>query len=297
MIRKIVFLILLIGFVWKSSAQNEGVDRTILPSIMILPGKSEYKDVRNIEIPFNLKVGMATVNDAMKNFGFDTKDFEASYAKLRRDGKLDDCDTCDIKDLFFQEATADVLVELEFEYIKTPDGNKVTVIVEAFHFSTSTSWASEVCESNYFRTPDISALTKSAINMINYEDDDGNELSYIDNFMLEIVNYLDNCMVSGAIADIRFTMDSGSGCDMNCKVNDKRLKYLLEDWVEKTAKDGEYKIQSESDNQLIVDEYRYDCDKLPSRIGRKLSRFLDELNIEFNLTRSRSTLYVTLINI
>lgn len=293
---KDIAVLILCFFCFNVNGQDAKGKVANLPSIMILPGKAEYKDVKNIDIPFNLKVGMATVNDAMKNFGFDTKDFEASYAKLRRDGKLDDCDTCDIKDLFFQEATADVLVELEFEYIETADGNKVTVIVEAFHFSTSTSWASEVCESNYFRTPDVSALTKSAINMINYEDEDGNEVSYIEHFMFEIVDYLDKCIVSGAIADIRFTVDSDSGCDMNCKIDDKRLKYLLEDWLEETAKEGKYRIQSSSDNQLIVDEYRYDCDKLPSRIGRKLSEFLDDLDIEFNLTRSKSTLYVTLIN-
>lgn len=277
--------------------QEKSNRNTVLPSIMILPGKSEFKDVKNIEIPFNLKVGMATVNDAMKNFGFDTKDFEASYNKLRRDGKLDGCETCELRELFFAEATADVLVELEFEYVETANGNKVTVIVEAFHFSTSTSWGSEVCESNYMYTNDISSLTKAAINMRNYVDDEGNDLSYIDHFMFEIIEYLDKCSDFGAVADLRISIDSDAGCDFNCKLNDTRLKYLLEDWAETNAKNGDYNIQSASDFQIIFDVFKYDCDKKPTAVGRKLSRFLDELGLEFNLTQSRSTIYVTLLKI
>lgn len=297
--KKIILLGFIVSMLCGVSAQAKRNDRIILPSIMILPGKSEYKDVKNIDVPFNLKVGMATVNDAMKDFGFDTKDFEASYAKLRRDGKLDDCDACELRDLFFAEATADVLVELEFEYIQTPAGNKVTVLVEAFHFSTSTSWASEACESNYFRGGAPSELTKAAINMRNYVDDEGNDLSYIDKFMLEIVNFLERCQEFGAIADIRFTVDTDSEHNMNGKLpqsGDKRMKYVLENWLEKTAKDGYYRIQSVSDYQMIVDEYRYDCNRRPSRIERKLSEFLDELGIEFKITRSRSTLYVMILN-
>lgn len=286
-------LILIVGFqyTWAQSTIEK------LPSIMILPGKSEYKNVGNIEIPFNLKVGMATVNDAMKDYGFDTKDFEASYAKLRRDGKLDECDACELKELFFSEATADVLVELEFEYVKTAAGNKVTVIVEAFHFSTSTSWASEVCESNYMRFDDVSALTKAAINMRSYMDDKGNPVSYIEKFMMEIVGYLESCQLNGAIADIRVSIDQDAGCDFDCKINDTRIKYILEDWAEENAKNGDYNIQSASNNQMIFDVFKYDCYKNPTVVGRKLSRFLDELGLEFNLTQSRSTIYVNLLSI
>ena len=268
-----------------------------LPSILILPARSEYKDIRNIEIPFDLKAGMASVNDAMKNFGFDTKDFKASYAKLQRDGKLDDCEACDLKELFFQEATADVMVEVDSEFVESGQGNKVTVIVTAFHFSTATSWASEVCESNRFIGAGVTELTKSAINMINYVDDLGNDISYIDHFMLEIVDYLEGCIDQGAIADIRVTIDPSAGCDFNCKFEDARLKYQLEDWVEAFALNGVYNLQSATDNQMIFDEVRYDCGKQPTYVGRKLSRYLDEQGFGFKLTQSRSTIYVTLLNL
>ena len=295
--RKIILLLVfgiksLIGY--SQGSFHKEID---LPSILILPAKTEYKDIMNIDMPFNLKVGMATVNDAMKNFGFDTKDFKASYEKLKRDGKLDGCNACDLKELFFQEATADVMVELDFEYIETPDGNKVTVIVTAYHFSTSTSWASEVCESNRFYDAHVSELTKSAINMYNYQDEKGNDISYIENFMYEIMDYLGKCVEDGAIADIRITMDSDAGCDFNCKIEDKRLKYVLEDWVESFSYNNIYNLQSETDNQMIFDEVRYDCGKQPTIVGRKLTRFLDELGIEFNLSQSRSTVYVTLLNV
>lgn len=280
------------------SSQTPGNDKLILPSIMILPGKKAFKNISSNEIPFNIKAGMATVNDAFKNFGFDTKDFEAAYNKLIRDGKLDDCDQCDLTEMLFDDAAADVLVELESEFVQTPNGNKVTVIVEAYHFSSATSWGSEVCESNYFRGAPVTDLTKSAINMYAYQDEEGEDLSYIDHFMFEIVDYLERCKEYGAIADMRFTIDADAECDMDCQLpqaDNTRLKYVIEDWLEETAKDGYYKIKSTSKNQLIVEEYRYDCDSRPSRIERKLTRFFDELGLEFEVKTGRSTLYVTIL--
>ena len=154
---KFTIIALLVVLVVQAQKSNE---RLVLPSIMIMPGEKAYKNIIDNKIPFNLKAGMATVNDAFKNFGFDTRDFEAAFNKLMRDGKLDDCSQCDLTEMLFEDAVADVLVELEFEYVTTAHGNKVTVIVEAIHFSSAPSWASEVCESNYFNTSDIAALRK-----------------------------------------------------------------------------------------------------------------------------------------
>lgn len=293
---KTQFTIIALLFVLVVQAKKSN-ERLVLPSIMIMPGEKAYKNIVDNKIPFNLKAGMASVNDAFKNFGFDTRDFEAAFNKLMRDGKLDDCSQCDLTEMLFEDAVADVLVELELEYIETAHGNKVTVIVEAIHFSSATSWASEVCESNYFNTPDVTALTKSAINQIAYEDKEGNDISYIEHFMLEIVDYLEKCSENGAIADIRFTISEDSDCNMDCKLpqaENTRLKYVLEDWIEETSKDGYYKIKSQSENQLIVEEYRYDCSSRTSKIERKLSRFLDELELDFKVKTSRATLYVEL---
>ncbi|MCL6265060.1 DUF6175 family protein [Flagellimonas myxillae] len=279
-------------------AQDKKSDRIILPSIMILPGKKAFKNLNDNKIPFNLKVGMAAVNDAFKNFGFDTKDFEAAYNQLLRTGKLKDCDRCEPLELLFDQAVADVLVELEMEYVETPHGNKVTVIVEAYHYSSSTSWASEVCESRYIRSPDISALTKNAINMVNYADKKGNDLSYIDHFMLEIVDYLDRCVEFGSIANIEFTIDSAADCDMNCKIpeaDNARLKYVIEDWLEANAKDGYYRIQTSTANQLTVDEFRYECNMRTSRIERKLTRFFDDLGLDFEIKTGRSSIFVKIL--
>tara|TARA_R110000764_G_scaffold26019_1_gene62059 strand:- start:12633 stop:13520 length:888 start_codon:yes stop_codon:yes gene_type:complete len=291
---KFTIIVLLVVLVVRAQEPNE---RLVLPSIMIAPGEKAYKNIIDNKIPFNLKAGMATVNDAFKNFGFDTKDFEAAFNKLMRDGKLDECSQCSLTEMLFEDAVADVLVELEFEYVETAHGNKVTVIVEAIHFSSATSWASEVCESNYFNTTDITALTKSAINQMAYEDEEGNDVSYIEHFMQEIVDYLEKCSEYGAIADIRFTISGDSDCNMDCKLpqaSNTRLKYVLEDWIEETSKDGYYKIKSQSENQLIVEEYRYECNSRTSKIERQLSRFLDELELDFKVKTSRATLYVEL---
>lgn len=291
---KFTILVLLIVLVVRAQEPNE---RLVLPSIMIAPGEKAFKNIIDNKIPFNLKAGMATVNDAFKNFGFDTKDFEAAFNKLMRDGKLDDCSQCGLTEMLLEDAVAEVLVELELEYIETPGGNKVSVIVEAFHSSSTLLWASEVCESNPFYTSDVTALTKSAINQIAYEDKEGNDISYIEHFMHEIVDYLERCMEDGAIADIRFTISEDSDCNMDCKLpqaDNTRLKYVLEDWLEETSKNGYYKLKSDSENQLIVEEYRYECNSRPSKVARQLSRFLDELELEFKMKTSRNSIYVEL---
>lgn len=291
---KFTIIVLLVVLVVRAQEPDE---RLVLPSIMIAPGEKAYKNIIDNKIPFNLKAGMATVNDAFKNFGFDTKDFEAAFNKLMRDGKLDECSQCDRTEMLFEDAVADVLVELELEYVETPGGNKVSVIVEAFHFSSSLFWASEVCESNPYYTTDVTALTKSAINQIAYEDKEGNDMSYIENFMQEIVISLEKCREDGAIADIRFTVNEDSDCNMDCKLpqaDNTRLKYVLEDWVEETSKNGYYKLKSDSENQLIVEVYKYECNSRPSKVARQLSRFLDELELEFKMKTSRNSIYVEL---
>ncbi len=280
-------------------ANNAQNDKITLPSIMIIPGLNQYQNLDDLDkLPFNLKVGMATVNDAFKNYGFDTKDFEAAYDKVRADLQINPCDQCELTELLFNSSAADVIVELDLEYIETEHGNKVTVIVKANHFSTATSLASEVCESNYFRTTDVSALTKSAINQINNEDEKGNELSYIDHFMLEIIDYLERCMVDGARAEMQFIIGEGSNLTMDSKISqagDQRLKYVIEDWIEANSKNGRYSISNQTINQLMVDEFRYECDSKPSRVERKLVRFFDGLDMKIEIKRNRASIYIKIL--
>jgi hypothetical protein len=279
-------------------AQKVEHDNVILPSVMIIPRVKEGQDIRTlVDLSPSIRVGMAAVNDAFTNYGFDTKDFESAFKKLMREMEVNPCDQCGMVELLFNSAAADVLVEVDLQYITSAAGNKARLIVEANHYSTALSVASEICESNMFYTEDIGALTQSALKKTKFTDAAGNRFSCADEFMKELIRFQKKLCIKGAVADLQFKIGSDSEYTMDSRIeyaDDERLKYVLEDWMEENAFKGGYKIANQTDFQMMVEEYRYPCDMRDSKIERQLDRFFNDLEMEVSFKRDRGALYVTI---
>ena len=279
-------------------AQKVAHDDVILPSVMIIPRVKEGQDIRTlVDISPSIRVGMAAVNDAFTNYGFDTKDFESAFKKLMREMEVNPCDQCGMVELLFNSAAADVLVEVDLQYVPSAAGNKARLIVEANHYSTALSVASEICESNMFYTEDIGALTQSALKKTKFTDAAGTRFSCADEFMKELIRFQKKLCIKGAVAELQFKIGSDSEYTMDSRIeyaDDERLKYVLEDWMEENAFKGGYKIANQTDYQMMVEEYRYPCDMRDSKIERQLDRFFDDLGMEVSFKRDRGALYVTI---
>lgn len=278
--------------------QNIAHDDVILPSVMIIPRVKEGQDIRTlVDYSDDIRVAMAAVNDAFTNYGFQTKDFESAFKKLMREMEVNPCDQCGMVELLFNSAAADVLVEVDLQRVFSSAGNKVRLIVEANHYSTALSVASEICESNMFYTNDIGALTQSALKMTKFTDANGTRFSCSDEFMKEIIRFIKRSCQQGSVADIQFKIGSDSEYTMDSRIeyaDDERLKYVLEDWMERTAMNGDYKIANQTDYQMMVEAYHYPCTMRDSKIERKLDRFFDDLGMDVSFTRDRGALYITI---
>lgn len=279
-------------------AQKVEHDDVILPSVMIVPRVKEGQDIRTlVDLSPDIRVGMAAVNDAFTDYGFQTKDFESAFKKLMREMEVNPCDQCGMVELLFNSAAADVLVEVDLQYVNSGAGNKVRLIVEANHYSSALSVASEICESNMFYTRDTGALAQSALKKTKFTDNNGTRFSCADEFMKEIIRFIKNSCIKGAVADLQFKIGNDSEYTMDSRLeyaDDEKLKYVLEDWMEDTAFKGGYKIANQTDYQMMVEEYRYPCDMRDSKIERQLDRFFDDLGMEVSFKRDRGALYVTI---
>ncbi|MEO0570209.1 MAG: DUF6175 family protein [Bacteroidota bacterium] len=295
---KIIPILLIVFMTSFGKAQKVNHDDVILPSVMIIPRVNEGQDIRKmVDLSPDVRVGMAAVNDAFTNYGFDTKDFESAFKKLMREMEVNPCDQCGMVELLFNSAAADVLVEVDFQYVPSAAGNKVRLIVEANHYSTALSVASEICESNMMYVEDRGALAQAALKKTKFRDAAGTRFSCADEFMKELIRFQKKLCIKGAVADLQFKIGSDSEYTMDSRVeyaDDERLKYVLEDWLEENAFKGGYKIANQTDYQMMVEEYRYPCTMRDSKIERQLDRFFDDLEMEVSFKRDRGALYVTI---
>ena len=85
---------------------------------------------------------------------------------------------------------------------------------------------------------------------------------------------------------------------MDAKVlnmDNTRLGFVIEDWLEETALYGVYKIDNATDYQLMVDDYRYECTSTTRKVQRKLTRFFDKIEIQVQINNNQNVLYVTIL--
>jgi hypothetical protein len=82
----------------------------------------------------------------------------------------------------------------------------------------------------------------------------------------------------------------------------EKLKYVIEDWLERTAFKNYYVITFVTETKLMVQDYRYpvrnpkNCTNMTSRkIERNLERFFDKIRVPVKFVNSRGTIYINIL--
>ena len=280
-------------------AQTEEIN-TVQPSIMVLPRTMEGEDLRTImdEQP-EVRVGISRVKQYLDMRDYTSLDFESVLKATIRDEAITKENQSDFKDRVFRNIPSDIIIEIDLMKQNSGSENMVRLILEANVTDNGQSMGSLICESNWFNTSDIGALTDAA--MRSNTDD---KIMCIDKFLEDMNNNWADLRENGKHVKIEFSLAEDSEWTMDTEVPSKgdRLKYVIEDWLEETAYKNYVVIPIVTDNKLFVEDYRYPTHDpktkrniTPRHIERQIDRFFSKLDIPVNIDNSRGSMYVTIL--
>ncbi|PWL38104.1 hypothetical protein DKG77_07370 [Flagellimonas aquimarina] len=273
---------------------------TIQPSIMVLPRTVKGEDLRTImdEQP-EVRVAISKVKQAFDDREYTTLDFETTLKARMRDEVVTKETQTEFKNRIFRNIPSDIIVEIDVIISNLDQGNRATIILEANVTDNGNSMASVPIEGNMYYTPDKILLIGAALKKKN----DNNEL-LLDEFLRKMNEKWAEIREKGKTVKMEFSLSEDANITMDDDVpsENTKLKYLIEDWLEKTAYKNYYVVTFVTETKLMVEEYRYpvrdpkNCTNMTARkIERKLDRFFDKIDLPVKFDNSRGTIYINIL--
>lgn len=212
---------------------------------MVFPFFKEGQSLRAVveNDPTN-RVVMAKVKEAFDRRGYATLDFLSKVRNLNVNDVLTADTRNDLKTQVIQSSGADIAVEVEYTYVENYSGNEVSVVLNAYESSTSSSLANKVGSSGKFYSQDVAKLVSRAIDPI------------LDDFLNLMQLKFTDIVQNGRYLSIEFGVAEGSGLTMNTEVGTDGLALsdVLESWMGDNT--NSYHIQGVSDLKAIFDVVR-----------------------------------------
>jgi hypothetical protein len=229
-----------------ASSTDTSLNRLVTrPTIMVFPFFKEKQTIRAvIENDLYNRVVMAKVKEAFDRRGYSTLDYMSKIRNLNVNEVLTADARNDLKTQVIQSSGADIAVEVEYTYTQSHTGNEVSVVLNAYESSTSSSLANKVGSSGKFYSEDVAKLVSRAADPI------------LDDFLNLMQQKFTDIVQNGRYLSIEFGVAEGSGLTMNTMVGSDGLALsdAIESWISDNA--TSYHIQGVSDLKTIFDVVR-----------------------------------------
>ncbi|WP_266368989.1 DUF6175 family protein [Tellurirhabdus rosea] len=192
------------------------------PTIMVFPFFREGQNLRQVvEDDANNRVVMAKVKEAFDKRGYSTLDYLSKVRNLNVSDVLTGDTKSDLKSQLIQSSGADICVEVEYRYTESPTGNEVSVVLNAYESSTSSSLSNKVGSSGKFYSQDVAKLTSRAADPI------------LDDFLNVMQQKFTDIVQNGRYLSLEVGLAEGSDLTMNTEVgaDGLALSDALEVWI------------------------------------------------------------------
>ncbi len=269
-------ILLLIVAIITSNVFGQNVKQA-QPSIVVVPHTKEGEDIRTVlENDFNKRIAISKVKEAFDKRNFETKDFVQMLKNAENSIKLNSNMKTDIKTMAIKMSGADIWVDTEVFVQKSPSGNSVKVILQAYDTSTSLSLSNKTGDSGKFYTDDIAKLSEKAIE------------SCIEPFLDRMNEAFGDIVENGRPIKIEILIDQDSEHTLNDEIgaDGDLISELIEDWLDDNAYKNNYHIQYQTDNEMVIDEFRIPLrdqrgrNYKASKVLRKLRKYAKSLGLD-----------------
>ncbi len=285
------FFLCLFLFCFSTAQEEQATQKTIQPTIMVIPFAKENQDMRTVlENNLNLRVGVTKVKEGFDNRGFSTVDFRAKLKQVNNDNAMEMANQSSIKQQVIELSGADMYVEVESAIKRTKTGNSVTVIMTAYDAFSGQSIANKVSTSPKFYTENFEKLTEKAVNAV-IED----FLNVMQEKFTEIIN-------NGRTLVVNIGFTENSEYDMDSEMGDEEelLSDIIERWIEANAYKNYYHLQGVTATKMMLDDVRIPLkdnngrNYRASRFAGKLRNFLKKLGFDVTRDVQGTKIFITI---
>ena len=231
----------------KTSKETPAQERQLVtkPTIMVFPFFKEGDEIRKlVEEDLNNRIVLTKVKEAFDNRGFSTIDFLSKVRNLQTNDALTSDKQTDVKTAIIQSSNADICVEVEYAFQKSPTGNQVKIILTSYESSASASLSNKVGFSRKVYSDDIGKLSSDAVESI------------VQDFLNVMQEKFNDIVENGKYMAMEFNLNSDSGITMSSEIGKDNLPLsdVLEEWVGNNSKS--YHIQGVTDLKVDFDVVR-----------------------------------------
>ncbi|SFE17900.1 hypothetical protein SAMN05518672_104779 [Chitinophaga sp. CF118] len=270
------------------AATTQAQDRSQL-SLMVMPDTSGVASILSkVETDNAYKSAITEVNNALINSGYkNTLDFKTNEERIarNRDPTKEESKSDWIR-LCIEAAPVDVFIETSIHWLGTGDSpdRQVQLSLKAVDKYTSAVYADAVLSSQRREFP---SLEKAVSNTLKIDAQEAFE-----QFLKQLDYSYNKVLKEGRQANMQFEIDKASKVLITDRVNNRRISDRIEEYVEKKAFKGQYKIIGEGPAYMdIVVQVPVIDDKgnavTPSRfLGRGMDDYFYEMGFNIKYVSS-----------
>ncbi len=223
-------------------------------TIMVLPfttDKDQSKIFSMMEASEYQRAAISEIREQLNQQGLQTLDFFYYYEKAKRDRIITDAmDAQVLKAKLLEYSSPDIFVEVEPILDKTEGGDKVRMIMNAFHTSSAVSLAIVQCECGrrFYEIKPVKLTQKAAE-------------CCMPEFMLSYKNGLEQLNREGQQVKVHFKIENSTdgwglnSLDVKTPSGDEMpINYAIEEWIETNAM--HYQLKTSTESTIILDQVR-----------------------------------------
>lgn len=279
----------IIGQAANKMSLSDTQDEISLPTIMVVPYCKSGENFRDkMENNPDMKIAVAKVTEGFIEKGVTTRNVEqsirdaAAYRAVK--GGLS------LNDEIINNSAAEVMVYVDISKDVSPEGLKISLILNAVEVSTKGDLASKT-EISGRKNATSGVICKALVDFL------------IDDFLKQISTNMANKVSKGNSISVNFAIDPGSSVTMDSEVGNEFLPLsdAIIKWVKTNAKGGKYHQKGRSETKIQLDEIYIDNKSATGEdmdindFSLKLYQYMRGLNLTVKRTIVNSTIEIIIM--
>lgn len=229
------------------SVQVENNVQKIMPTIMVVPYKTDYQTYKHVlETDFDKRIAVAKVQEEFDKQKINTIDFEAKYNAMMRVIQMEASSANSFDDQIVRNSGADVYVTVDIKKSHGHNTPSVSLTIKAIHNATGTALASDISKVTGYANSDFDNLCALAIQKISKS------------FLDEVCTELNKIPEQGHTAAIYVSINENSYKTLDDEISDSGygISDYIRKWIKSYAENGIYHMQGKTANTIIFDNIK-----------------------------------------
>lgn len=265
----------------------------VQPRVIVIPFTKEGEDIRKkIEDDPNLRVAISVVQQGFGARGFVTSDFIATMRAAQEGSALAIDQKSDFRTRLLEMSRADIYVQLDLTRQTGEMGYNYSLVMQSYLVANGMTLASVNASAPAAADVSIDKVVERATR------------PQLPTFLQAMQASFDQIQELGVPIRVEFSVEQRAKRNLATRVGSppKAFADAIEDWLGANTQGGMYKIATQTENRMVVDEVRIplrdptrnNIAYSPTLFARKLTDFVEGLGVPTTRTVNGGAVYVRL---